>query len=48
MVAASSLELALKKTRDLKVMVTARDHANCDSLPLRYGIFFTKDTLIET
>ena len=47
MVAASSLELALKKTRDLKVMVTARDHANCDSLPLRYGIFFTKDTLIE-
>ena len=43
----SSLENILRNSSKLSVMVTVRDHANCDSLPLRYGILFSKDTLLE-
>lgn len=31
----------------MKVLVRQREHANCDSLPLRFGIHFDKDTIID-
>ncbi len=42
-----SLELQLKSSPQVEVLVTAFDHANCDSLPLRYGLHFEQDTRIE-
>lgn len=41
------LELDLKTAKNLKVLVIAQDHANCDSLPLRYGLHFENDTFID-
>lgn len=31
----------------MKILVRQREHANCDSLPLRFGIHFDKDTIID-
>lgn len=31
----------------MKVLVRQREHANCDSLPLRFGVHFDKDTIIN-
>jgi hypothetical protein len=41
------LESRLKSFENLQVLVIAQDHANCDSLPLRYGLHFEHDTLID-
>lgn len=42
-----TLQSQLQSSRAIEVLVTVHDHANCDSLPLRYGIHFDEDTLIE-
>lgn len=42
-----ALEHLLKTKQQLNVLVIAKEHANCDSLPLRYGIHFTKDSELE-
>ena len=42
----TALEQQLKRSKNLDVMVNAREHANCDSLPLRYGVYFSKDTIV--
>jgi hypothetical protein len=41
------LESLLKSLKNLQALVIAQDHANCDSLPLRYGLHFEQDTLID-
>jgi hypothetical protein len=41
-----NLEQLLRSHSDLEAIVIARDHANCDSLPLRYGIHFECDTIL--
>lgn len=41
------LESQLKSFNNFQVLVIAQDHANCDSLPLRYGLHFEHDTLID-
>lgn len=41
------LESQLKSFNNFRVLVIAQDHANCDSLPLRYGLHFDHDTLID-
>jgi hypothetical protein len=41
---ASSIESALKTADDCDAWIVARDHANSDSLPLRYGVHFDSDT----
>ena len=43
----TELEQQLRKSNTLKVMVPEREHANCDSLPLRFGVYFSKDTTVE-
>lgn len=43
----TELEQLLRKSNTLNVMVPAREHANCDSLPLRFGVHFSKDTNVE-
>lgn len=43
----SELEQKLRKSSHLKVMVPADEHANCDSLPLRFGVYYSKDTTVE-
>jgi hypothetical protein len=40
------LEQLLRSHRDLEVTVIARDHANCDSFPLRYGMHFECDAAL--
>lgn len=42
-----SLESALKVAKKFNVFVLAGDHANLDSLPLRYGLHFVDDTQLE-
>lgn len=42
-----TLESQLKLKSSLDVLVIAQDHANCDSLPLRYGMHFECDTVIN-
>ena len=42
-----TLESQLKTSDQLDVLVVALEHANCDSLPLRYGIHFENDTLVK-
>lgn len=42
-----TLESQLQSSPAVEILVIAQDHANCDSLPLRYGIHFDEDTLIE-
>jgi hypothetical protein len=42
-----SLEYELKAARNFNVTVMATDHANLDSLPLRYGLHFSHDTQLE-
>jgi hypothetical protein len=42
-----NLEAQIKSSNTLQVLVVMTDHANCDSLPLRYGIHFDRDTFIE-
>lgn len=42
-----ALENLLKSKQQIKALVVAKEHANCDSLPLRYGIHFTKDSELQ-
>ena len=42
-----TLESQLQSKSSIKVLVIAQDHANCDSLPLRYGLHFERDTVID-
>jgi hypothetical protein len=42
-----ALEHLLKTNQQLKVLVIAKEHANCDSLPLRYGIHFETDSELQ-
>ena len=42
----TDLEQLLRSHRDLEATVIARDHANCDSLPLRYGMHFECDAVL--
>jgi hypothetical protein len=42
-----TLESQLQSRSSLDVLVIAQDHANCDSLPLRYGMHFECDTVIN-
>jgi hypothetical protein len=37
----------LKSFSNFQALVIAQDHANCDSLPLRYGLHFENDTFID-
>jgi|GEM_PF-2706716 len=37
----------LRKSETLEVLVIANEHANCDSLPLRYGMHFETDASIS-
>ena len=47
----TNLEETLKKKSNsfeaVDAMVVSKDHANCDSFPLRYGIHFSADTVIS-
>ncbi len=43
----NQLENLLKNSNQFRALVVAREHANCDSLPLRYGIHFDKDSELE-
>lgn len=42
----SSVENALKASSELDVRVVVVDHANCDSLPLRFGLHYQTDTVL--
>lgn len=44
---AATIEGVLKANSECEVWVVARDHANSDSLPLRYGIHFDSDTRLR-
>lgn len=45
--ASASLEHFLRNSSEFDAAVIARDHANCDSLPLRYGVHFERDTPLK-
>lgn len=45
--ASASLENFLRNSSEFDAAVIARDHANCDSLPLRYGVHFERDTPLK-
>ena len=37
---------SVEKSQPLEVLVISSEHANCDSLPLRYGMYFEQDATI--
>lgn len=43
----TELEKILHSHGDIEASVIASDHANCDSLPLRYGIHFDRDEVLS-
>ena len=43
----NQLEDLLRSSKKIVALVVAKEHANCDSLPLRYGIHFAKDSELQ-